>query len=142
MSDLPEFRQTQRENNIQISKLWTAHRELATVTWGDDKTRDNGLRSRVESLESSRVESAKDSSDLREQLRHYLDVERRETCHGISALEVHEREYFQKLEEANTVKVARIQASAQTKGAKITGLAGVLIQLITAAGVFYALIIK
>ena len=142
MGDIPEIRENIRDNNIQIAKIWTAHRELATVLWGDDKTRDNGIRSRVESLESSQTESAKDRAELRESLRHYLDVERRDTCHGILALAEHEKEYFQKVEDSTNLKIAKIQAGAQTKGAKITGLSSIVIQLIIAAGVFYSILIK
>ena len=39
------------ENTRQVSKLWTFLRELATAFWGDDVTRNNGLRSDVRKLE-------------------------------------------------------------------------------------------
>lgn len=142
MDELSEIRTTQRDNNIQIAKLWTTHRELATVVWGDNITRDNGLRSRVDSLEASRQESARDRSEMRESLRHYLDVERRDTCHGILALAEHEKEYFQKVEDSTNLKIAKIQAGAQTKGAKIAAASSIIMQLIIAAGVFYSILIK
>jgi len=142
MSDSAEVRQRVLYNETQIAKMWTAHRELSTVVWGDNTTRDNGLRSRVDALESFSKESTKDRGELRESLRHYLDVERRDTCHGILALAEHEKEYFQKVEDSTNLKIAKIQAGAQTKGAKITAASSIIMQLIIAAGVFYSILIK
>lgn len=105
------------EARERIAKIWTSLRELATVLWGDDKTRDNGLRSRVDALEAFRLESEIDRSYLHKKLQHYLDVERQETCHGIKALEAHETKLLKKAGEETDVRIAKIQASAQMKTA-------------------------
>lgn len=90
----PEDRQHLTEQ--QLAKLWTAHRELATVIWGDDKQRDNGLRSRIIELEAAHEDAGEKLGELTEQVKqakasmiHYIEVERVKDCLGIKALEAH-----------------------------------------------------
>ncbi len=45
--DEPDVIQLSRD----IAKLWTSLRELSSVVWGDNVTRDNGLRSEVREQE-------------------------------------------------------------------------------------------
>ena len=45
----------------RISELEIAHHELATVVWGDDRIRDNGLRARVNKMEGVEIPAIQSS---------------------------------------------------------------------------------
>lgn len=110
------------EARRDIAKLWTALRELGSALWGDDKTRDNGIRSVTKAHEARLVALESDQRELRSELQHYLDKGREETCLGLKALAAHETEcqdFYKEYEEEETeVKVAEIQAGAQVGAAK------------------------
>jgi hypothetical protein len=74
-------------NSRDTAKLWTAHRELAVVVHGPDG--ENGIRSRVANLESWRERHMDQAAKLDTDLKHYFDIERAETCHGIKELDKH-----------------------------------------------------
>ncbi len=120
------------------AKLWTAHRELAVVVWGDDRTRDNGIRSVVKKHEERIEALEEDQRKLRGELRHYLDKERPETCYGLAALARHEEESYTLLdetkEEETEVKVAEIGAAAAVSAARETGKAQVAREWVVVGG--------
>lgn len=107
----------------RIAKLWSAHRELAVVVHGANK--DNGLRSDVRALEEWRAKQSEWDNEMEDRLRHYIDVERGETCHGIAALEEHKSELAKEKVEEVAVKVAKIQTGGQT-WVQVLTLLGVL----------------
>jgi hypothetical protein len=112
-----------RENEQQLAKLWTAHRELSTVVWGDDKMRDNGLRSRIKDLEANQDEAAvrmdaiEDGIEIaKAKFYHYIEVERHNDCLGIKALEKYKECQEEQDREETDVKVATIKAEAEKHG--------------------------
>ncbi len=101
-------------NEEQIAKLWTSHRELATVVWGDNERRDNGLRSKMRAMDP-RISDIEDAIDeLNATRRHYLDAERKATCLGIEALAQHMEEHKVMNREATDIRVAKINLLGQT----------------------------
>lgn len=107
----------------RIAKLWSAHRELAVVVHGANK--DNGLRADVRALEEWRAKQNEWDNEMEDRLRHYIDVERGETCYGIAALEEHKGEHAKAKNEEVAVKVAKIQTGGQT-WVQVLTLLGVL----------------
>jgi len=111
-----------------VGKLWGAFRELAVDYWGPN--RDNGRRSEV-------LEMLTELQELRERLRHYLDVERESTCIGM--VEFAKRDAF-KAEidtEVTEVKTAEINAGA----VKSTGHGQVVGMIIVAVIQFGGLLV-
>lgn len=107
--------------------------ELQNTLWGDNRLRNNGLRSRVVSLENNSEKKDLEFYELKEQLRHYLDFGRKETCEGLKALAEHVEQSDKERKEDNEVKIAEINAGATKKVAgwqTYAILAGVLAQII------------
>lgn len=84
----PEARAGLLDLHKEISKTQRFVGEVASVLWGDHERRDNGLRSKVNQHEARLDDSEEAQRELHGKLRHYLDVERQETCHGLKALSV------------------------------------------------------
>lgn len=137
---LAQLRRTEQSLNTavgevkdRIAKLWSAHRELAVVVHGANK--DNGLRSDVRALEEWRAKQSDWDNEMEDRLRHYIDVERGETCHGIAALEEHREEHAKAAKEEVEVTKSKIEAGSQTFVGWLT-FGGVLlmavVQIITA----------
>lgn len=114
----------------QIIKIRELLGELASVVWGDNVRRDNGLRSRVIVLESFRSEAEDESAKLSEKLRHYIDAERRETCFGLAELERRDSAEENEEVEETDVKVATIQAQGSVAGQRWA-----IIGMIVSAGI-------
>lgn len=112
------------------AKLWTAHRELAVVVWGDDVTRDNGIRSVVKKHEERITVLEEDQRELRGELRHYLDKERPETCYGLAALEEHKKEEISLYEEDNEVTKAKINLWGVVLAASIPSLVSAAVTIL------------
>ena len=131
------------EARKDIAKLYTALRELSTAVWGDDVTRDNGIRSEVREHRQRLDAVELVTRNLITDLRHYLDKERAETCIGLAAIKKHEEEtialYEESQEEETEVKVAQIQAGAQVGAARTSATwqatAMVVGQLLTLVGI-------
>lgn len=114
--------------------------EVATVLWGDDRTRDNGIRSEVRAHEVEITNLREGLQILKGEMIRYKDT-LPEHCLGLKALAEHEEAceelYTEPMEdeEAPEVKVAGIQAQS-AKWKEILTLAAVLIvaigQIVTA----------
>ena len=113
-----------------IAKLYTDLAELSATVQGAQG--DNGLRSDVRALEEWRAHVEQRLASLDRKLRHYIDVEREETCHGKIALRMHEAIHEEEDEEETEVKVAQIQNSGATKIQMMT-LVGVILSPILMA---------
>ena len=107
-----------------IAKLWTAHRELASVVWGDDVTRGNGLRSNVREQEERLKAVELVTRNLIQDLRHYLDKERPETCYGIKALKEHKEEEISLYEEGTEMKKTKLGMWGTILAASIPSIIG------------------
>lgn len=129
----------------EILKVRGLLAEVAGVVWGDMVKRDNGLRARTIALEAYKTRAEEADDELREQIRHYLDAERRETCIGLAELARREAEKDQEEGEVTEVTVATIRAQVeaaasrrQTIGIIITATLNVLglvaVALITRGG--------
>ena len=127
--DVRELRESADVNKHAIAKLCTEHRELTATVQGAQG--DNGLRSDVRALEEWRARVEGYLTGLDSKLQHYLDVERRETCHGLAAMEEKEGEEV-KIKEANISARAVILAAVIPSG--LASLAAIAAALI-AAGV-------
>ena len=127
--DVREVREAADEVRKSVSKLWTELRELSATVQGADG--GNGIRSDVRELEKWRARVEQHLTDLSTRLQHYLDVERRETCHGLAAIEEKEGEEV-KIKEANISARAVILAAVIPSG--LASLAAIAAALI-AAGV-------
>ena len=112
-----------------IAKLYTELTELSATVQGAQG--DNGLRSDVRALEEWRAQVEQRLASLDRKLQHYLDVERRETCHGLAAIEEKEGEEV-KIKEADISARAVILAAVIPSG--LASLAAIAAALI-AAGV-------
>ena len=126
------IRQLQSDSSdcrTSLAKLWTEHRELSATVQGADG--GNGIRSDVRELEKWRARVEHHLSSLDSRLQHYLDVERRETCHGLAAIEEKDGEEV-KIKEANISARAVILAAVIPSG--LASLAAIAAALI-AAGV-------
>ena len=127
--DVREVRESADEVRKSVSKLWTELRELSATVQGVDG--GNGIRSDVRELEKWRAKVEQHLTDLSAKLQHYLDVERRETCHGLAAIEEKEGDEV-KIKEANISARAVILAAVIPSG--LASLAAIAAALI-AAGV-------
>ncbi len=78
------------EARDRIKNLEVSTREIGSALWGDDVRRDNGLRSDVRRLEERCGENEVNIRTVNDNIRHYIDVEREETCHGLAALAAYE----------------------------------------------------
>ena len=127
--DVREVREAADEVRRSVAKLWTELRELSATVQGADG--GNGIRSDVRELEKWRAKVEQHLNGLDSKLQHYLDVERRETCHGLAAIEEKEGEEV-KIKEANISARAVILAAVIPSG--LASLAAIAAALI-AAGV-------
>jgi hypothetical protein len=108
------------EPEMSIFELRTTVREIGSALWGDDVRRDNGIRAIVKDIEE-RVEKIEGTLTYREQyMRHYMDIDRRKTCHGIIELEKHIDEHLDQITEGNAMTIAEIQAGASVAAARAT----------------------
>ena len=125
----------------QIQDLWKAHhkskeellkrindlegeqRETDAIVRGPDGT--NGLRSRVVILERESSENTGELQELRGELRHYLDAERLATCHGIAALDEHQKDHDKLCGEEKEMKLKKMEGS-QMLWVQFVQLAGIL----------------
>ena len=105
-----------------LAKLWTAHRELASVIWGDDVTRDNGLRSEVREHRERLDAVELVTRNLITDLKHYLDKEREETCIGKTLIEEHLKDHKIEAKEDEDVKTAVMTAKTTLSAAIIPAL--------------------
>lgn len=119
-----------RENEVQIGKVWTFIREVATAFWGDNTTRDNGVRSDVRKLQQVTAELEEDQNEMRRELQHYMDVKRRETCEGLKELARMESAKAETAEGETDVKVAQINSRPQTIAAVLSTLGPLIMLLI------------
>jgi hypothetical protein len=126
MADDTEIRTRVYDTEKNLAKLWTFVYELASVVWGDNTRRDNGIRSRVIALEARAKEAEDDRDSLRRELRHYLDVSREETCHGLKALAEREQSAENAVKEEIPVKIETIKANSAQK-TQIIILVGVIV---------------
>ena len=117
MSDLVDI-----EARRDIAKLWTSLRELSSVVWGDNVTRDNGLRSEVREQEERLKAVELVVRNLIQDLKHYKDREREETCIGLKALKEHKEEEISLYEEDNEVTKAKINLWGVVLAASIPSL--------------------
>ena len=110
--------------------------EVAAVLWGDDRTRDNGVRSVVKSHEERLRVLEEHDIELESRLQHYLDAERADTCLGLAALARHEAAegqlYEEGQEEDASMKIAAMNGRTEEKKMKWQVVAA----LITAAFLF------
>lgn len=95
----------------EFGKVWGALRDLRTTLIGIDGT--NGVRSRVIALEAYRSEHEEEYVQLREELRHYRDVEREETCWAKGEFARRDTLAAEEREEEVNLQVAKIQAKVQ-----------------------------
>ena len=128
-TDVRDVRETVDDNKHAVAKLWTEHRELTATVQGAQG--DNGLRSDVRALEIWRADLEQWRVKMAGDLRHYIDVERKATCHGLAAIEEREGDEM-KLKEANISARAVILAAVIPSG--LASLAAIAAALI-AAGV-------
>lgn len=119
-----------RDGEVQVGKLWTFVREVATAFWGDNTTRDNGVRSDVRKLQQVTAEIEADQQEMRRELQHYMDVKRRETCEGLKELARMESEKAESAEGETDVKVAQINSRPQTIAAVLSTLGPLIMLLI------------
>ena len=102
-----------------LAKLWTAHRELASVIWGDDVTRDNGLRSEVREHRERLDAVELVTRNLITDLKHYLDKEREETCIGKKLVVAHEAKHKEGEEEEVAMTKTKMTLKATLQAAII-----------------------
>lgn len=95
----------------QVNRLEVEHRELSVVVWGDDKTRNNGLRSQV--LEHEKRLNAQED-----------DIAKVSICAGeaLDGLDSHLRGH------AN-LDTSTLQAKTATRTALIASIGSVLVGL-------------
>ena len=116
-----------------IGKLWGAFRELAIDYWGPN--RDNGRRSEV-------LDMLTDLQDLRERLRHYLDVERTLTCVGLQEFKKRDAFKAEIQEEVTEVKVAEINAKSNRDVGKWKAWTDLVAQILTVGGVIFVAVMQ
>jgi ribosomal protein L11 methylase PrmA len=107
-----------------IAELKVDIREQGAVLWGDDRTRSNGLRSKVKAHTEEIAALSKSHQVIKDRIQHYIDVEREDTCPTMKLLlecqERHEAELAKQAEGDTDVTVAQINASAIIEVAKKT----------------------
>lgn len=130
----------------QVQQIRELQAEIATVVWGDMVRRDNGLRKRTITLEEWKAEIEEWATTLESKLTHFLDVERKKTCHGLAALAQHEAMDAcldeEESEEEIAVKTATINAGATTGAAKWTAVAMICGQILSLAGILFVALKK
>ena len=112
-----------------IGKLYFRFGELATDYWGPTKT--NGKRSEI-------VGVVGELAELKIRLNHYIDAEREETCIGLKEFAKRDAFKAEIQEEVTEVKVAEINATAQTDVAKKQARVALVVQILTLIGVLAA----
>jgi hypothetical protein len=113
------------DTETSLAKLWTSFRELSAAVWGDDVRRDNGLRSRVETLEQNLDTEVARRLDNEARIQHYMDRERQETCYGTPLWKQHMEDHEAMVNLNNNMKKERLQSLA-TLGASLLTLVGVI----------------
>lgn len=116
---------------LSLAKLWTEHRELSVVVQGSKG--DNGLRSDVAALELWRDTHLKEARELENELRHYFDVKRVETCHGLKALDDHIAQHIKMTKAQDKTAEGKLRLFMQGWG-QILQFAGIIIVALIAAG--------
>ena len=97
----------------RIGDLEQKHSELATTVWGDDRTRDNGIRSMVREHETRLDETEPIAKDAK------------------ACIDVHLKEHKQREEATNILKTAALQVRGAVAGSIISALAAVAVALIS-----------
>lgn len=127
----------------EIGKIYGLIREglseLKTTLIGIDGT--NGVRGDLRKLEARVDMQEEDSQALRQDLRHYLDIERENTCLGVRAVAEHIEESKKMAEEDAKLKVAQVGASATVEVARITSKGAVAREWLTLLGVLASIIL-
>lgn len=130
----------------QIQQVRELQAEIATVVWGDMVRRDNGLRKRTIALEEWKAEIEEWATTMESKLTHFLDVERKKTCHGLAALAQHEAMDAcldkEESEEEIAVKTATINAGATTTTARWTAVAMIAGQVLSLVGILFVALKK
>jgi glycine cleavage system aminomethyltransferase T len=128
----------------QIAKLWTrlgtSVAELRALLIGVDG--QNGLRSEIRNA-VARIEALENSNDsLEARIQHYMDKEREETCLGLKALAKYENACAEEAEEDTKVEIAKIGAKGQVAAGAWQGVAIMVGQVLTLAGVILVVVLK
>ena len=107
------------EARDRIKNLEVSTREIGSALWGDDVRRDNGLRSDVRRLEERCGENEVNIRTVNENIRHYIDVEREASCHGLAALARYEADQSGDEKEDREVAIAQMNTKAVILAASI-----------------------
>lgn len=121
----------------QIGKIKTYVQEIASAFWGDDKLRDNGVRSIVREHDTRLDALEGDQRQLREEMRHYLDKGREESCLGLAEFKRRDEEREEEEGEDATVKSAEIQSSGTVQAARWQATAQIAVEVLTLAGILF-----
>lgn len=100
----------------RVSKLELSHRELASAVWGDDRTRDNGIRSMVREHETK----IQDLDDTRRVLDDHLKAHAEMDAASV------------------TMKTAALQVEGATKAAVVSSIGSILVGI----GAIAAVVLK
>jgi hypothetical protein len=118
-------------NARDIGKLWASHRELSVVVQGAEG--NNGIKSRVEKLETWKEKHMEEATVDRAELAHYFDSKRAATCHGIKALDDHIAQHIKLSEAAAISKEGKLKAFMQGWGQILQFAALIIVALISAS---------
>lgn len=121
----------------QIGKIKTYVQEIASAFWGDDKLRDNGIRSLVKEHDTRLDAIEGDQRLLREEMRHYLDKAREESCLGLAEFKRRDEAQAEEEGEDATVKSAEIQSGGAVQAAKWQARAQITVEILTLAGILF-----
>ena len=129
MSDITERFAALERDNVKIRGLLG---EVSGVVWGDMVTRSNGLRSRVVALEKESESFAEAIESLESRVKHFAEVDRRETCYGLAGLAKFEAQCSESEREETDVTVATMQAEVQKSIARNQTI-GIIVNAIVSA---------
>lgn len=121
----------------QIGKIKTYVQEIASAFWGDDKLRDNGVRSIVREHDTRLDALQEDQRQLREEMRHYLDKGREDSCLGLAEFKRRDEARAEEEGEDATVKAAEIQSIGAVQAAKWQARAQIAVEVLTLAGILF-----
>lgn len=107
----------------RVSKLELNHRELASAVWGDDRTRDNGIRSMVREHDD-RI--------------HILECAERDTEDTRRALDDHLKAHAEMDAASVTMRTAALQVEGATKAAVVSSIGSILVGI----GAIAAVVLK
>lgn len=119
------------EARDRIAQLEVLTREQGSALWGDNVRRDNGLRSDVRKLEEKQSETDSAIHTVVEKWRHYIDIERADSCPFRGFLTSADDDSN---EEETEVKVAEINAQAMLEVAQKNYHAAIRGQVLTVVG--------